>query len=353
MTPGMVETIFVLGAGFTRAFLPRAPLLIDDYGAETFLQKFQGFSHVQHILKLEMAKHSNGFVDIERLMSRLDGRMPYDYDQGANEEFSLLLSAIKKSFRSRIEAARADTQYFPDLKNLAAYCIKNRITCISFNYDDLFDQMLWDLKTIQTKSEGSAYWHPDGGYGFFCKPSLTCVRDGPLAMDQTAMLLLKLHGSMNWRLKRGYSTPYAIDAVVHHESWIPSYDFPRYKPEDIEPHLESDAFMVPPVLVKSSLVEQPILRLIWSLAYRKLEVAKKVVFVGYSFPVTDLASNFLFSEAIKTRSIKIVNFSRNPAEQEPVRHAYRKVFDWLPDNDFDFRGALEWSREIVSTNEQT
>ena len=39
-------------------------------------------------------------------------------------------------------------------------------------------------------------------------------------MDRTAMFLLKLHGSVNWRLKRGYSAPYAIDAVLHHKTMV-------------------------------------------------------------------------------------------------------------------------------------
>lgn len=64
-------------------------------------------------------------------------------------------------------------------------------------------------------------------------------------------------------------------------------------PEDIESHLEREAFIVPPVLAKSSLVEQPILRLIWSPAFKKLETAKNVFFGGYSFPVTDLAAFFV------------------------------------------------------------
>jgi hypothetical protein len=165
------------------------------------------------------------------------------------------------------------------------------------------------------------------------------------------MFLLKLHGSMNWRLRRGYFTPYAIDAVVHHESWLPSRDFPQFTSEDIEPYLESDPFIVPPVLVKSILVERPILRLIWSLANRKLEAAKKVVFIGYSFPVTDLASNFLFSEAVKTKMIKVVNFARDSVEQKPVIDRYQKVFPGLTEKDFDFRGTLDWSKELVSSTE--
>ena len=110
-----VDTVFVLGAGFTRAFLPQAPLLIDDYGADSILSKFENLPHIKRIVDLEKAKNKYGLMDIERLMTRLDGRMPYDFDQGANEEFSLLLSEIKKRFRERFETARVGPQYSEEL----------------------------------------------------------------------------------------------------------------------------------------------------------------------------------------------------------------------------------------------
>jgi len=68
-------------------------------------------------------------------------------------------------------------------------------------------------------------------------------------MDPTAMFLLKLHGSLNWRLKTGYSAPYAIDAVVHHKLWFS--DQSLVTPEDIESHLDREAFIVSPVRSKS------------------------------------------------------------------------------------------------------
>ena len=132
--------------------------------------------------------------------------------------------------------------------------------------------------------ENDTYWHRDGGYGFFCRPSATCIHDRTVITDRTAMFLLELHNSLNWRLKRGYSAPYAIDAAVHHKLW--------FSDQSLVTPARTRGFYCSPVLAKSSLGEQPIFILLWSLAFKKLETAKNVFFVGYSFPVTDLAAFF-------------------------------------------------------------
>jgi len=218
------------------------------------------------------------------------------------------------------------------------FCIENKITCVTFNYDDIFDEALWS-------HEQSQYWHPDMGYGFFCRPSELCLGEASIFNSHTSMHLLKLHGSVNWRIKRGSLRPYAIDAVVHHQSWYPK--FPRsvdYDEADILLHLEPDPFIVPPVLVKTAIVQQPILRVIWTLAYQTLSQAEEVSFIGYSLPITDIAASFLFSEALNhlpPSQIKVVNKS------DTVREAYLRVFPDLNEGQFYIRDALDWCSQLT------
>lgn len=346
------KTVFVIGAGFTRAFLPQAPLLTDNYDIDSLLKKFETLPHARRILELELAKNSDKKINIERLMSRLDSRMPYDFEHGANEELSLLLKEVKFSFNIRLDAAKKGQFFSTELAAFSKYCVHKNITCISFNYDDVFDQTLWEYKKIVDLGQ-PPYWHPDGGYGFFCRPSASCIRDTAAFMDKTSMLLLKLHGSTNWRIRRGYGRPHVIDAVVHHELWLPQHRNMESDQELIELHLEPESFIVPPVMVKSTLVEQPILKLIWSIAYRELERAEKVVFIGYSLPKTDMASSFLFSEAlrnIKVSDVQIVNLAFDESQKKALRETYREVLPGIKNEQFDFRGALDWSKEIVLTD---
>jgi hypothetical protein len=346
------RTVFVLGAGFTKAFLPQAPLLTDDYDGDRLADRFESFPHARRVLNLERSKNANGQINIERLMTRLDGGMPYDFEHGASEELALLLSEIKRAFRDRLEKAKSGPCHADEMAALARYCVDNAIPCITFNYDDVFDRALWEVEKV-SEYPTVPYWHPDGGYGFFCHPSEECIRHVNAYMDQSAMLLLKLHGSINWRVRRGYTRPYAVDALVHHETWLPRYRPRESDPELIALHLEPEPFIVPPVLVKSALMEQPILRLTWSLAYQALSKAAQVYFIGYSFPVTDIAANFLFGEALQhltPSQISVVNLPSDEEVKEILRTAYQKVFPGIPDDHFEFRDALDWARDIVQVD---
>ena len=353
------RTVLVLGAGFTRAFVPTAPLLIGDFGCKELAEKLGAFEHAVRVPKAEMAAGASGEVNIESLMTRLDGRMPYDYHNGADSELALLLTEVKANFVDRLMNAREPDLHDEDLSLLARCCVENEISCVTFNYDDMFDEALWRVQELtMVPHDGVQYWHPDGGYGFFCQMSLTTIEVHELCMDSTSMQLLKLHGSVNWRSKLGSRQPYAIDDIVHHEVWLPAPPTIGVSPSgldmaNIERHLNREPFIVPPVLAKSSLVEEPVLRYVWSLAYQVLRQADRVVFVGYSFPVTDLAARFLFTETLQrgeqSPKIEVVNFASAEEQRERVRENYRAVVPWIEDHQFDFEGARSWSLRFVDS----
>lgn len=342
--------VFVLGAGFTKAFLPHAPLMVDDYEGEKLASKFKQFPYASRILDWERSRNDNGEINIERLMTRLEGRMPYDFDQKADEELGMLLIELKRSFIRRIQLAREKRGYIEDLEIFSKYCISNGISCITFNYDDVFDEALWKVAGASIPIS-EPYWNPDGGYGFFCRPSLCAVEDTSVQMDiKPAMLLLKLHGSINWYPRRGSLKPYSVDAMMHHEKW---FEPNRYKQiqEAVAIHIEPEPFLVPPILIKSAIVEQPILRLLWYLAYNVLFKAQKVTFVGYSCPLTDIAVRILFEEAVHLppkNNIYVVNLASDRREQRKIINKYREVFSYIPEKQFNFRGALQWARTLDS-----
>jgi len=231
--------IFVLGAGFTRAFAARAPLLVDDYDTDGLFESFKNFPFASQVMELESRLQGNGKINIERLLTRLQDGMPYDAHHGAEEELQLLLSYIKRQFSSRIERIRETGDYDRELiGRFAEFCVNQRCSCISFNYDDLLDEALWAVKSARGNDTSYPYWHPDGGYGFFCKPSETIVEHLPTYCDDAETLLLKLHGSINWRLRLGAGNASGIDSIVHHETWLPPAGGSPY--ELIERHLERE-----------------------------------------------------------------------------------------------------------------
>ena len=338
------RTVLVLGAGFTKAFVPKAPLLVDDFGGNELARRFHKFRWASRVLDAEVVGRAGRKINLERLMSRLDGRMPYDREHEAESELAGLLTDLKKNFIERVRGARDETFHDDDLARLAKCCVENSINCVTFNYDDVFDQALCEARP----AHGGTRWSPMWGYGFFCRSSYALVDEAQVDNSLSPMRLIKLHGSVNWRTKLGSPKPYGLDAVVHDESWYSPLIVDASLVPYIEDHLDAEPFIVPPVLVKSSLVEEPVLQYTWSLAYRKLSEAEQVIFVGYSFPVTDMAARFLFSETLLREprpDIRVVNAE---GQENAVGQAYRTVFPQIADEQFDFRGAREWLREFVA-----
>ena len=303
--------VFITGAGFTRAFVPDAPLLVDDFGNFALVEKVSGLPRASELLESERNQHPEGFIDIERLMTRLDELMPYDHSNNVVDEFRFLLSQLKRAFLERLSRVRDGEVRSEDILAFAKHCARTNAACITFNYDDFLDDAL----------AATGQWNPHWGYGFFCRSSLDTVSTYEDAPGASPLLLLKLHGSMNWWPRLGYSEPFALDAVMHHHSWE-QVAGPIYPPTLVARHLEPEPVIVPPVLSKSGLVAQPVLRLVWTLAFESLSTADSVTFIGYSFPPTDMAARIFFSEALKDpprEDIAVVGLAERRADENDLK----------------------------------
>src|SRR5262249_36875765 len=110
--------------------------------------------------------HAPGQINLERLMSRLAGGMPYDFGMGTDKELTVLLADLKTNFHRRLEVAKgAGSSHLGDLWLFAGHCIQRGAPCITFNYDDVYDQALWDFFP---RHQSPHAWSPDWGYGFPC-----------------------------------------------------------------------------------------------------------------------------------------------------------------------------------------
>jgi hypothetical protein len=344
------RTVFVLGAGFTRAFLDNAPLIVGDYGVSDLLAKCRGLPHATRLITSEQeATNRGGQINMERLMTRLVGRMPYDASELQADEFQFLLSEVRASFL-RCIANGTQRESIPEpLQKFAALCVKRCANCVTFNYDDLFDEALYKVRPLLdgTWPAPDPYWHPHNGYSFACRPAASSFGGSPILTHQTSMLLLKLHGSLNWYPKLGAESPFRIDVLAHHEKWYPRWPSERELSDlTIRQSLENEPFIVPPVLTKSALVEEPILRRVWSEAHIRLSQADDVIFIGYSLPDTDLAARFLFNEAIRSdvrnSHVRVINLAQDSGEIVNIKRRYRELFPRVEEQHFCFAGAEAW-----------
>ena len=140
MTP---RTVFVLGAGFTRAFVPGAPLLVDHWQISKLRRQFRPFAYASQLLEFEFNRPPHGLIDIERLMTRLQDGMPYDRYEGSEYELLALASALRKVLQSQIARTVGRASRKPLLALFAARAVTEGINIVTFNYDDLLDKHLW------------------------------------------------------------------------------------------------------------------------------------------------------------------------------------------------------------------
>ena len=283
--------------------------------------------------------------------------MPYDDYEGSQHEIAALASALRKKFHAKVSNAVVLAHRRRLLSRFAARLVESSAHVVTFNYDDVIDQHLWRVgEFTRAPSPSVPYWHPDGGYGFFCRPAILTVEERSVFMDQTAMHLLKLHGSLNWRVRRGSPSITPVDSIMHLEEWLPHTVHPEEgapapKNADIELHLDPEPLWVPPVLVKSAVAQQPVLGLVWHRAFQVLRAAERLVFIGYSFPVTDIAARTLFEEAhedLPPGNITVVSLADDPGSREHIAATYRRSFGEIPDNQFHFDGAIEWIRQLLN-----
>lgn len=352
----MTKHVLVLGAGFTRAFYKEAPLVLHDYGAKELSQRCRdALPYAKILLDEEMRSDPErlGRINIESLMTRLHSGMPYDRPFGYTDQLQMLLAWLKGEFVERINAAQQGENHKDDLNALAAHCLKRDITCITFNYDDLFDQALAESGVQRTPEGGLACWGPDTGYGFLMSLGGEYLDHYTVPDNSYKVRLLKLHGSMNWRPRLGASRPLSADSVLHVADWPKCRRF-SIRP-GIQDMLEKEPLIVPPVLMKSDLTQEPLLRLVWTKAYEALYAATAVTFIGYSMPVTDIAATSLFRETLnrlKKPTITVIGFQdhateKGAAEWDGFVKRYVQVLPDVDPKEFVDYGALDWSRSIV------
>lgn len=346
--------VIVVGAGFTQAFFPRAPLLRTDKELDELEKQLSPYPAPSWIFSQTLAR-GEGTLDIESLLTRFDGGMPYDDERTRLElqhGMSVLLEWLTERLTgttSRPDGSAPADAHSQDLDAFARYCVENRIPVVTFNYDDGLDRALWNVQCLEQpypNEDRIPYWHPNGGYGFFCRPAESCVWDHQAGMFNDGPVLLKLHGSVNWRIKKGSQRPYPLDAFTHLGRWLPFFD----KSDDhekltwaIQLHLEPRPFIVPPVLSKSVWMEEPILKLMWSHAQEALEAATSVTFVGYSIPATDFAATSLFSEiGLHPDLTTVVNLDRG------VLTRYCEVLPGLQETQLLQMDAREWTQKVVA-----
>ncbi|MCG3122044.1 MAG: hypothetical protein GIKADHBN_00420 [Phycisphaerales bacterium] len=291
------DTLVVLGAGATRASAeltphhpehPEPPLDSDFF---TQLQRVRNRKHqasIKLLLKycwkefgpawnLSMESFFNHIWYSQWFVNKVRVRTGATVPSRTSGESIKVKKDVQQLFRDCLLAVLEESlfgQHSQDcLKlrckwhDLIAASADEKDTFVSFNYDCLIDASL---------CQRSDYWDPLHSYGFPVVDDGGCKYWRGNAKPNTAIKLLKLHGSVNWQqkgnaiklLQRPYTTQKGSRRFV----------------------------IIPPVVAKeTALASAPIFERIWQIAYKRMCYARSVIICGYSLPPADALANALFT----------------------------------------------------------
>jgi len=162
---------------------------------------------------------------------------------------------------------------------------------ITFNYDDLLDRYLISRFNIE-----KVY------FDRLKRNKTENLRRRRTNCNQP--LILKLHGSINWRCNKDYFDR-IIDARVRY-SEEDNYDTPLWcEFKTIPSPEEGNSPLIIPPLPAKPLSSIGIFGWLWTKAYEYLHQAKHIIVCGYSIPTVDQFAQSLFSNFSSERLEKI------------------------------------------------
>lgn len=250
-------------------------------------------------------KRASRKINIEKVFTQLEIEIEKTQSSGyitIKEKLLELIKAILINLGNRVDDDSTDYKKF---KNQ----LRETDTIITFNWDILLDDILGAkrYKKILDKNNEkieSIQYHTFISY-------LTAL--GEMTDTRVAVNLpikekewqegfgfyLKMHGSIDWRycdneMCRGYGKGFPV--LDSKESYICSE---CYEPMNI--------LLIPPVLNKQYR-KYSLVRKIWNLAAKEIELADSIVIWGYSLPPTDFYSEWLLRNARKSiKALTLIN----------------------------------------------
>jgi hypothetical protein len=342
-------SVVVLGAGATRGseFVPRDSQVLPPLDADFFSQAQRLPSGESTQLMRSLVADAvkifgknfkltmEGFLtQIEHLANALDdykhqGRPPQNPYRKIRQDYLQVLACVMH------EAIGTTPTCGYHETSIGA--LGREDTVISFNYDCAIDYML--------KVHGHGRWNAENGYGHPCnRHTIRAWNPVNPAPSNDTLLLLKMHGSLNWR-------PYPEEKVGVRlklkERWWRQHG---------DEHFE----IVPPEWNKPT-IRRGIYRTIWRRARERLKNCSAIVFIGYSLPPTDLPVQALFRVDGQTaeRLKLLVVANPDPEVRRQIRDVlrrelFRKRGFWFLTVLMNFRDSFEserftWCMDVVET----
>ena len=307
-------TVVVLGAGATRGaqFVPRPSQILPPLDADFFTQAQRLPAGEESALMQELIHYAvrifgpNFKLTMEGFLTQIEylANVFADYKRRGrppNNEYYRMRHVLLQVLACVLHQALGTEPECSYHRGLIE-TLDKQDTIMSFNYDCAIDHNL--------KLYGSGKWNARSGYGQPCHHvgARAWNPPKPAQLDET-VLLLKMHGSLNW-------FPYPEDRTSPRlrlkERWWRQYG---------DVHFE----IVPPEWNKQT-IRRGVYKTVWRKARARLDRCRGLVFIGCSLPATDLPAHALFRvdayRATKLRLLVIAN--PDPEARRRIRDILRR-----------------------------
>ena len=351
----MKNNLFVFGAGYSKdvADLPLADDLIkkiyslykEKPVSKRFEKKYIAFKKLMNYLKnqikdklkiledstkTEVQPFEKRPINIEYILTLIELNILKPYSpQGEDVDLQHCFIPFMKSIqKSDLENAKDiiihylaevfspfnikyDKNYL--LKTLDL--VKPNDSIITYNYDLLLEQGLWYKKI----------WNPIDGYGLGKISKFEKIEDDN--MSETKIEYIKLHGSVNWKYSNYNSD---VDIIVADaETNNPYFENLQVK-INVLYRMQRKWYLYKPAIITPTFIKLFNKSIEIDLVRRAVNAVKnasKIYFIGYSLPLADTVSNFIFSFINKDSKIYIIN-----PDAVEIKKRIVKVFKLKNDN---------------------
>lgn len=235
--------------------------------------------------------------------------------------------ALVKAIHYAVHAKRAEEPAnYRSFWDIVAATNRN-ISVVTMNYDSVleeaFDHLYPEISSIDYCLPLINYDWEEAGFNWWVNPREP-FRDA--AKRCVPIKILKLHGSLNWKycaccrgvLLTPWDTAIDLDrGGFTYPEWQSDGSGPQA--DYVCPHdgVPFETCIVPPSHVKR--LTHPALSPVISETVQELRAARRIVFVGCSFPEADVHVRGLLSRAVRTRDVFVVDPGLTPQAQARFR----------------------------------
>ncbi len=295
------KTVYLLGAGASNGSDFGLPLMEGFFREEDFNNG--NYPNLSKFIKKHFQKIPFCNLNLEEVITFLElsidkfgsfGKIPETYLYEARREF-------EKYVVGRLKLDPGNKKCSKHL--ILAKNLNDGNSVISLNYDEIMQYTLWHTgdaeASLLSRSHRLLFPLGTAKIGGAVGPSP--------APKNIESYFLQLHGSINWL--------YCPNPICWlHQSFYPTTCTPSQEYKEGNPCIYCGSplsYVIVPPTMNKAFQKYPRLGIVWSLAYREIEEADKLVFIGLSLAESDYYLNWLIKSAVinskKSKKIEVVN----------------------------------------------